>query len=86
VTSQNDTRPFWTLRQAPLHLYGPEEWTTYDPAMAAWLTHPDPEIRHCAIERLATATLHWDYEHSRRAEQKNQKSASRVDWRSKNSR
>jgi hypothetical protein len=78
--SIRDNREFWDLRDAPLHLYGPEEWTTYDPAMAAWLMHVDPEIRHCAIERLATATLHWDYEHSERAARKNQVSVSRVDW------
>jgi hypothetical protein len=80
MTSNHDTREFWDLRHAPLHLYGPEEWKTYDPAMAAWLMYPDQEIRNCAIERLATATLHWDYQHSNRAAQKNQLSASRVDW------
>jgi hypothetical protein len=36
-----DTRAFWDLRQAPLHLYGPEDWASYDPARAAWLVHPD---------------------------------------------
>jgi hypothetical protein len=78
LASKKDTREFWDFRNAPLHLYGPEEWKSYDPAMAAWLMHPDQEIRKCAIERLATATLHWDYEHSERARLKNQILATRV--------
>jgi hypothetical protein len=72
-------REFWDLRDAPLHLYGPEEWKTYDPAMAVWLAHADQDIREYAIERLSTATLHWDYQHSDRAAQKNQQSPARID-------
>jgi hypothetical protein len=79
MTMRQDNQEFWDLRNAPLHLYGPEEWKTYDPAMAAWLTHADQEIRKCAIERLSMATLHWDYEHSDRAAQKNQVLAARVE-------
>jgi hypothetical protein len=70
---------FWDLRDAPLHLYGPDEWKSYDPAMAAWLLNSNQVIRHCAIERLATATLHWDYEHSDRAAAKNRLALTRVD-------
>jgi hypothetical protein len=80
MTEAKNTRAFWDLRDAPLHLYGPEEWKTYDPAMAAWLLHTDQQIRHCAIERLAMAVLHWDYEQSPRAAGKNQVTATRVAW------
>jgi hypothetical protein len=80
MNTRRDNQVFWDLRDAPLHLYGPEEWKSYDPAMAAWLTNPDPRIRSYAIERLATATLHWDYEHSERAAQKNSVLPARVDW------
>jgi hypothetical protein len=79
MNTKRDHEEFWDLRNAPLHLYGPEEWKSYDPAMAAWLTHPDQEIRKCAIERLATATLHWDYRHSESAKLKNQILATRID-------
>jgi hypothetical protein len=80
MTTTSDTRAFWDLRKARLDLYGPEEWKTYDPAMSAWLTHSDPEIRRCAIERLATAVLHWDYRHEPEAELRNRVSAQRIDW------
>jgi hypothetical protein len=79
MTTRRANSEFWDLRNAPLHLYGPEEWKTYDPAMAAWLMHSDVEIRRYAIERLCMATLHWDYEQSDRAAQKNQIVAARVD-------
>jgi hypothetical protein len=79
MTTQRANSEFWDLRNAPLHLYGPEEWKTYDPAMAAWLMHSDPEIRKYAIERLCMATLQWDYARSDRAAQKNQIVPARVD-------
>jgi hypothetical protein len=78
MTIRRDNAEFWDLRNAPLHLYGPAEWKGYDPAMAAWLTHSDPEIRKCAIERLCMATLHWDYQRSDRARGRNDVSAARV--------
>ena len=79
TTPDDEVEPFMRLREAPLHTYGPAQWQTYDPAMTAYLTHERRDIRAMALERLATATLHWDYRHADDAKQKNSVLAVRVE-------
>lgn len=79
TTSNEEAEAFFRLREAPLHAYGAAQWLTYDPAMIAFLTHPRADIRAMAIERLAMATLHWDYRHTDDAKQKNKVLPIRVE-------
>ena len=48
---------FWSLREAPLHLFGPADWARYYPAMAPWLHDADLRVRDGAVERLMMAAF-----------------------------
>ena len=75
-----NSEAFWILRAAPLHEFGPEQWTAYYPAMARWLHHPDAEIRTCAVERLTMAALWAEWSNTPRAARVAVQAHERLQW------